>query len=319
MKKTIFAAIALLAFAASPAEMLAQAKKPTLMVLPADVWCVNNGYTTEYSAQGKTTRVADYARAYQENADLVDVTTKIGELMAERGFPMVNANSMIRDINRSDLENEMTTSRGGSAIAETPLERLQQRAKADITVELTWKVNTQGPRSQVTYTLSGIDSYSNKQVAAAQGTGEWSSSASVPKLLEDATVQKMDNFLDQLMAHFEDMAANGREVVVNVMLFDNGGDLTFESEYNGEELTDIIDDWMAQNTVNHRYSLRDAGETRLSFDQVRIPLYRENNMPMDTRHFARNLTKMLAKPPYNLPAKLLTKGLGRIDIVLGEK
>ena len=42
-------------------------------------------------------------------------------------------------------------------------------------------------------------------------------------------------------------------------------------------------------------------------------------MPMDTRHFARQLTRMLGKAPYNIPAKIQTKGLGRVDIILGEK
>ncbi|MDE6229874.1 MAG: hypothetical protein K2M40_08825, partial [Muribaculaceae bacterium] len=112
---------------------------------------------------------------------------------------------------------------------------------------------------------------------------------------------------------------NGREVTINLNVFDNGSDLTFESEFGGEELTDIIDNWMAENTVQHRYSLSDAGETHLGFEQVRIPLYRENGMPMDTRNFAGNLRKFLQASPYNIKSKLITKGLGRVDLILGEK
>lgn len=306
--------------ALSGIKCYSQAKKPTLMVMPADVWCSENGYMTTYDLQGKRTSVPDYERAYQENSDLYNVTTKIGELMADRGFPLKDMSSMVKDINRSNLEDEMTvSSSSGAVLAETPLERLMTRAKADILVELTWKINTIGPKRSVTYNLRGIDAYTNKQVAAAQGTGSPSFSAEIPVLLEEAVLVNMDNFLFQLQSHFDDLAENGREVAVNIRIFDNGSGLSFESEYQGEELTDIIDDWMADNTVNHRYNLTDASETRLTFEQVRIPLYRDNGMPMDTRNFGTNLRRFLSKAPYNIPVKIVTKGLGRVDIILGEK
>ena len=296
-----------------------QAKKPTIMVMPADVWCYNNGFSTTFDTQGREVRIPDYERAYQENSDLLNVTTKIGELMAERGFPLKDMASTVRDVNRSALENEMTVSSAGSILAETPIERLMSRAKADILVELSWNVTSVGPKNSVTYTLRGIDAYTNKQIAAAQGTGVQSFSAEISVLLEEAVVNNMDNFLSQLMAHFDDLLENGREVSVNVNIFDNGSGLSFESEYGDENLTDIIDQWMAENTVSHRYNLSDAGETHLAFEQVRIPLYRENGMPMDTRHFGTSLRRFLGKSPYNIPAKVVTKGLGRVDVILGEK
>ena len=76
---------------------------------------------------------------------------------------------------------------------------------------------------------------------------------------------------------------------------------------------------MAENTVNHRYNLSDASDYVLRFEQVRIPLYRSNGRPMDTRSFVNQLKKYLANAPYNLTSKLLTKGLGRVDLVIGEK
>ena len=69
--------------------------------------------------------------------------------MADRGFPLKDMLSSIRDIDRMEAENEMTQSSQGSMIAETPLERLMTRAKADIMVELGWKVNSIGPKNQL--------------------------------------------------------------------------------------------------------------------------------------------------------------------------
>lgn len=296
-----------------------QAKKPTLMVIPTEAWCYENGFSHEIENQGRKSRITDYEKAFQENSDLLNVITKIGELMSEQGFPLKDMLSSIRDIDRSEAETEMVQSSQGSGIAETPLERLMARAKADIMVELGWKINSLGPKKSITYTLRGIDAYTNKQIAATQGTGVPSLSAETPLLLQEAVVANMDIFLAQLQSHFDDLVANGREVSIICRVFDNGSGLTFEKEYDGEELTDIIDNWMSDNTVNHRYSLSDASETKLTFEQVRIPLYRANGRAMDTRTFTSQLRRFLSATPYYIPSKVITKGLGRVELILGEK
>lgn len=297
-----------------------QAKKPTVMVMPGDAWCNANGYTLTYDNQGHKTVISDYERALRENIDLGTTITKIGELMAERGFPLKDLASVVRSINQNAVEDEMTTSRTtGATLAESPLDRLYNRAKADIIVELVWRVNTLGPKQSITYSLKGVDAYTGKQVAASEGTGPQSFSAEVPVLIEEAVLEHIDNFTSQLQAHFDDMAENGREIVLNVRVFDNGSGLSLEDEYDGEELTDIIDSWVNANTVNHRYNLSDATDNALHFEQVRIPLYRENGSAMDARAFSNTLRKFLSKPPYNITCKILTKGLGRADIILGEK
>lgn len=301
-------------------EGLAQAKKPTLMVVPGDTWCTANGYTISSDNQGHTTVIPDYGRALRENMDLNAAITKINELMAERGFPLKDMASIIKTINQNSIEDEMVLSRSsGASLGESPLDRLYNRAKADILVELSWKVNTLGPKQSITYILKGVDAYTGKQVASSEGTGAQSFSAEVPVLIEEAVLDHMDNFTSQLQAHFDDMAENGREIILNVRVFDNGSGLSLEDEFDGDELTDIIESWMNANTVKHRYNLSDATENTLHFEQVRIPLYRENGSAMDARAFSNSLRKYLSKPPYNITCKLLTKGLGRADIVLGEK
>ncbi len=317
MKKSI---IISLLFMFLPIMMLGQVKKPTIMVIPADVWCSANDYMMTFENQGHTTRIPDYERAVQENMDLINTITKISELMAERGLPLKDLASTIRGLNQSSAENEMITSKtSGASISETPLDHLLSRAKADILVELSWSVNTIGPKTSVTYTLRGIDAYTNKQVAAAQGTGPASFSAEIPVLIEEAVIENMDNFIGQLQMHFDDLLANGREVSLEVRLFDNGSGASLEDEFDGVELSEIIDGWVAQNTVSHRYNLSDATEDMMTFEQVRIPLYRENGMPMDTRHFASNLRRYLRQSPYNMTSKLVTKGLGKAILIIGEK
>ena len=316
MKRNVF----LLLFASMAFLAFAQAKKPTIMVIPDDPWCAEHGYVQEFTNQGKTSMVTDYERAVRTDMDLVNAITKVGELMTERGMNLKDLQSIIQDMHQSNAEDEMTKSlTSGATLAETPYEKLLNRAKADIVIKLQWRINTSGPRASVTYTLKGIDSYTKKQIAAATGTGQPSSYSEPAQLLEEACIEKMDAFVAQLQAHFEDLLENGREVSINVRMFDNGSGISFNDEYGDSELTDVIDDWMAENTVNHRYNLSDASDYVLRFEQVRIPLYRPNGRPMDTRSFVNQLKKYLANAPYNLTSKLLTKGLGRVDLIIGEK
>ena len=95
--------------------------------------------------------------------------------------------------------------------------------------------------------------------------------------------------------------------------------MDFEKEYNGYELNEVIDNWLADNCVNHRFSKSDATETMILYEQVRIPLYKQNGMAQDTYGFARDLARFLGAAPYNITVKTINRGLGRCLLVFGEK
>lgn len=302
------------------ATAFGQAKKPKLMVVPSEAWCKQHNFTKTFDNQGTEEVIPDYQKALSTDKDLNNVISKINILMADRGFPLQDMQQSLKSINNISAEDRLITSRtSGATIAESPLDRLRRTAKADILLEVDWTISEVGPKKTVTYNLKGLDAYSNKQVAGAQGTGAPSFSAEVPVLLEEAVQDNMDNFTAQLQSHFDDMMANGREVVIDVRVFDNGSGLTLEEEFNGTELSEILDDWMAENTVNHRFSKADATENYINYDQVRIPLYKANGMPQDTNDFTRTLAKFLRNAPYNIPCKVINRGLGRCLIILGEK
>lgn len=299
---------------------MGQAKKPKLMVVPSDAWCNEHGYTQRFDNQGTQELLPDYKAALQADKQLNNVISKINLLMADRGFPLQDLQQSVKSVANLSAEDRLITSKtSGAAIKESPLDRLRRTAKADIILEIDWTVNTSGPKQSVTYNLRGLDAYSNKQVAGAQGTGAPSFSADLPTLLEEAVLNHMDNFAAQLQAHFDDLQANGREVVVDVRVFDNGSGTDLETEFDGYELSEIIDNWMAENTVNHRFSKSDATENYILFDQVRIPLYKANGMPQDTEGFTRELMRFLRAAPYGLPCKVVSRGLGRCLLIIGEK
>ena len=317
MKKNIFISMVLLTIFTM--SVMGQAKKPTLMVVPSDAWCKEHGYEQSFDNQGIADKIPDYKTAVSTNKELNAVISKINTLMADRGFPLKDLQQNLKSISNLSAEDQLITSKSsGSTIAESPLDRLRRTAKADILLEIDWTVNTVGPKSSVTYNLRALDAYSNKQVAGAEGTGKSSFSAELPILLEEAVQDHMDAFVERLQTHFDDLLTNGREVVLDMRVFD-GSAVDFETEYDGYELSEVIDNWLAENCVNHRFNKSDATESMILYEQVRIPLYKTNGMAQDTYGFARDLVRYLKVEPYNIPIKTVNRGLGRCLLIFGEK
>lgn len=297
-------------------ECLAQAKKPTLMVVPSDLYCNQNGYIQTYQNQGTAVRVPDYKKALQNDLELLTAITTIGQIMSDRGFPLKLLEQEMKSLEAESAEDAMLTSKSGEDVAETPIDKLCKKSKSDIILQVTWVINKTGPRKSVTFNLQGIDTYTNKQIAACQGTGDPSCSAELSVLIGEAVANYLDGFCQQLQNHFNDMFQNGREIILRCKRW-NGSPYDFESVYDGQELGDIIEDWLAENTVQGRFSTSDATENMMCFEQVRIPMYNEQGRALDTRRWARGLVNHLKVK--GIEAKLQTKGLGQATIVIGGK
>ncbi|MBO4518685.1 MAG: hypothetical protein J5704_01450 [Paludibacteraceae bacterium] len=316
MKKSIFTlALALVALIAN-----AQIKKPELMVIPSDVWCITNGYYIEVENMGMTTKVPNYKQALQENMGLKLAIAKLNDLMAERQFPLQSLEQTIKNLEQRRMEDNLTTSKMGNELAESPLDEVARVAKCDIILELSWEMKDFGPKHSLAYVLEARDAYTGKSIGAASGTGAPSLSADVDVLLEEAIVANMDNFNNRLMDHFTEMQTIGREIVLDIKVFaNNAAGVDLETEYNGEELVDIIENWLQLNTVQGRFSRQYSSENVANFTQVRIPVYDERGRAIDANGFAKQLSKMLKNEPYKIPNKVMVKGLGRAVIILGEK
>jgi hypothetical protein len=105
--------------------------------------------------------------------------------------------------------------------------------------------------------------------------------------------------------------------VFNGVAFDLEAEFDFKSEKL--ECGEIIEDWVAANTVKGRFNLSDYTENRMFFEQVRIPLFDDRDRAMDTRRWVRDLRTMLNGAPFNTPVKIYTRGLGEVWLIVGEK
>lgn len=294
-----------------------KATKPRIMVRPAEAWCTENGYMEKIENQGKTELIPDYEKALQTNGDLTLVISKIESLMNDRGFRIANFLQAIRGINANAARTSGITSKAsGSNVAVSFMDEINNQAKADIYFDVYWKVTKNGPQNTVSYTLSAYDSYTYNSIASVSGTGQPSFAAEVPVLVEEAVLSNMDPFLNQLQGYFDDCVENGRAIALQINTFEGSG-IDMETEYNGKELREIIEDWVSDNTVNRAYNLVDDTETTMSFQDVKIPLFDERERPMNAGIYGRGLRKMLEN--LKIPVKQGSSTLGRCQLIIGEK
>ena len=289
------------------------AKKPTLMILPSDNWCASRYFTKTYDNQGSKVVSADYRKAFLEDSELSPVISKIGELLTEQGYSLKDAEQAAKSLDTEMAENDVTfSSTSNAGLVISPLDMLKQRVKSDILIQINWNVT----REAITFTMEAFDTYTDKRIATATGTKERNRDI-IPIQIESIIKGHIKKFDEQMDRFYREMQSNGREIAVNLQVWDNS-DVNLETEYDGDELLWCIQEWFSENTVNSQFNLSDATENFARFEQVRIPLV-QKGMALDARGFVRGLQKYLQKSPYNITSKIIMQGLGKATLIIGEK
>ena len=265
--------------------VMGQAKKPILMVIPSDSYCDRNNYLQEFTDETGAVRYVSDYNSIFKSADSEDLRLVIAEL------------------------SKLFAERG------FPLKDLEQTLKSmnNASIEESLLSSSSSGASIKSTPLDMVKNNAQPDIILDN------------QLLEVAVLNYIDSFSDQLMAYFEDMAVNGREIVVKLKVWDNL-DVNFETEYFFEdeelELVDIIDYWMQDYTVNHAPVRTRASENFINYEQVRIPLYKERKgrqSAIGAREFVNDLRSFLRKDPFFLDSKIYERGLGEVWLIIGEK
>lgn len=293
--------------------LYAQAVQPSMMVFPSRAWCHQNGFEKVVTkANGKEVRIQEYDKAFTDNKDLGPAVRTIGKMMQERGFQLVDLESQLAS---QDLEAALDNA-GDDDMEISEYDKLLETAGPDIALHVNYYTEQQGPRVTLYYDLTAFDAYTNKQVAS---TGLVSygpvMGANLQDLIQSALLGSIDAFNAQLMQHFMTMKEQGREISVRINT-KSGWEDGLETEVNGRELTEIIEEWMTNNCVAGRNHQKTASETSMYYDSARIPLYNENGKAVQAKQWLNGLRKYLRG--IDVPSKVKTRGLGQAQLIVGE-
>ena len=297
---------------------LSQAKKPKLMVVPAKDWCDKRGFLKTINNQGKTEYISDWETALVKSSELNSVLAKMSAEMQKSGFQLENLQQQIDGLKNDRIEEGL---RGN--LVQDPINEIRARAKADIEIHVYWNLEEQGARQRISdFRIVGVDTYTNKEIAFAQGSGNWASSNDYTEseLLIEAVQSKMDGFKNTLQITFDDMFKNGREISMNIYKTDKWAEDFSTEKYGSDELSFLISDWLAANTVQGRFSTPTGSLDRILINGIRIPLFNERNQALDAPGYARNFKKYLVSIGIQSDLiKIDPVGLGRVNIFIGPK
>jgi hypothetical protein len=292
------------------------------MVFPSDNWMNNNGYVYSISNQGTTSYEMDYRKALLEDENMKICITKLSDILVQRGYPPKILDEELKRLESSKAEDAIVTSKEGEDISKSQLYSVLESAKSDIMIRLFYEIKCPDcPERYVTFTLEAIDAYTSESIGAVTGSGEPSPEKDITILLNAAVNDFMDSFIAKLQKHFDDLLTNGRKISLNVSKF-NGWEYDLESEdFGDDELGVLVDNWVSDNTVSNRYNLNYSDDKKMIFEAVRIPLYytdpKGNQKAMDSKRWAKGLQEYLKT--LNITSKVIMKGLGSVQIILGGK
>lgn len=314
MRKLILSLLLLLSAGSSMAQQSAQ--KPVVMVVPEKSWCLNQGYTSD----GRT---VDYEKALR-NDDVLNAITKMGAIMADRGYPLKLLSSTLDELHNEAALDMALSSRNDGEIMEDNLDQLLRVANADIMVNVAFTRTNYGPRRLIEFRVTSVDAATQKQITGDVGRSS-ASSAPIGVLVEEAVSGFMDSFSGQLMRHFNNTVSKGREGTI-VFKIASDAPLNFESEVtlNGEtgELADAIEYWLQENSLSESFTTQNKSRVQLAFEQVRFPLYGKSKFgnrqrSINAEGWIKQITPFLQQ--FGLSVATTPIGIGKVYVVLGGR
>lgn len=297
---------------------------PSIMVVPSSAWCNKNGYVNSYNNQGMTEVIPDYQKALLGSQDLVQAIAALNARLAARGFETKDLNAALKSVRQEKAEDAMTTSRQGADLAESPVDVLRRTAKADIWLEIDWTISTEknGSQKRLTWTMSALDAYTDFVVGGVPpttGPAEYSSSFQMPIMIETAIQGQFEPFCGTMINYFNGLEKQGRAIKMRFLTWDDF-DEGLMTEFDGMELSEIIQDWIADNAVKGKYGSVDLSPSGNSMivEQVRVPLLDKRGRTVNILSWARDFTRKM-KNDYGVECNLSSKGLGQVQIIIGSK
>lgn len=245
MKKNILLVLCL--FLSSVAFGQVKTVQPSIMVVP-------------FVPEG-----VDIRKALDVSNDKRQVIAQISGAFADKGFATkdfyanfksVSANSAFEDDVQTDLKSQIIQSSG-----------------ADIFVEADININLQNDGNSVRVIIKACESSTSKVLASKIGDSGRFYTTDIGKLGAKAVAKAMDGFLTTMQQSFDDIVINGRSIVVNVSFSEMSDyDTTTEVGDSGNELRDVLEEWMEKNSYKNYYHIQGTTAKKMIFDDVRIPL-----------------------------------------------
>jgi hypothetical protein len=316
MKKIVITAF--VAFVSIVVMAQQKPQKPKVIVIPEEAFCINAGMF-KISSTGE--KVANYDAAMR-NDNVLDVINSFENLMAGYGFRLTNLQQTLDELKEEKALDNVLTAKDAGLILEDDLDKISRVADADIIVKVAPRISQYGPETRLELRVSSIDCASKKALQAF-GPITKTSAGSVSMLLKAAVADNIESFALGLTNYYDDMLEKGREGIIFIKVSETCP-LNMESSvtYKGEsgELSDLIEYWLSENTVNGAYTGSKRSKVSMKLEQVRFPLFgkaafgRTKSLSMED-FVKTGLIQLLSD--YGISVSTHAVGIGKVYLTLG--
>lgn len=266
MKNKLLALFILLCTTCSVVAQNNNVVQPKIMVVP-------------YVVEG-----VDIRQTIESDPNIRIVLSKIREAFDNRGFTTV------------DFESKLKSQTANNALSQTAQQDLKamviQGSGADIYVETEYIYDDSEAGSSVKVLMKACDVSTGNSFANKDAFSGLFRTSDVGRLAGAAVEKVADDFLVTLQNKFSDIVTNGRSIIVDFKVGENSS-VTLNNEYNGEELADLLADWMADHSFKNNYHIQGTTELEMIFDDVRIPLLDANGRNYNINQFDREIRQYL--------------------------
>jgi hypothetical protein len=289
--------------------------KPNLIVIPSDELLQKFGMLKEEEAQGKTIYIRDFKRYLLKDPNAKFIIASIQSSFIKAGFPLNDLDQTLKSLDDQEIVDDVDN------IQKDAKTMLLTTVRPDIILELDYDLKSdyksRNLSKSLSYTLRGIDAFSNKVVATIQQTGFKNDKADNDSgsLMKSALDQDIANFKKQITGYFGDIIKKGREITVRVAI-DKGIKMSMDDDcLEGDTYADWIIDYLKKHTQKGAYKLERNTDTELFFRNVRIKTLNEDGTQYSAYDFAKDLKKAMDKG-CGMKSKNKTQGLGDAYIVI---
>jgi hypothetical protein len=223
---------------------------------------------------------------YESREEVRIALTKAKEAFDKRGVNTIDLIAKIKIMNNTEV---LTGNQ-----AKTMDDEVIANSGADIYVVVEPSKNFSSSGNSANVILTAYDAFSGESLANKTGNSPKIYTDNFEKLVEKAIEAEMDNLLNTIQEKFNLMHKNGRTVVFNIGV-DAASSLTLSAEVgkDGDLLSDVIEQWVEDNSFKATYHIQGTTATRMTFDQIKVPILEADGKNFRLSKFASTFRKFM--------------------------
>lgn len=291
---------------------------PSIMVFPSDAMLLRMGFLEEVENQGMTSYQRNYQEAFIKDPDIKFTIAVIQEQFSKAGFPLEDMEQQLKKIANDNAMDEMT------GIARDLRAELLNTVRPDYIIEVDYDLKADAKsrnlNKSLTYSVRCLDAYTTKSVASVSESeaGKEMEQNDVSSIIKAGFANSMSDLKMQITNHYADLLANGVEVTLRVATTNESG-IQLDDDCGDDEISEKINTWMKENTVNQSFKMSKNTGTEIYFTSVRIYAQDDNGNKYTAYDFASDLRKAI-KNGCSIDVKNKTQSLGDALVVIeGER